>query len=126
MLAYNCSPSFNWKKKLSDADIARFQAALGKMGYKFQFVTLAGFHALNMSMFDLARAYRESGMAGYSRLQEEEFDRESKFGYGAVRHQHFVGTGYFDLVNEVITSGTSSTAAMPGSTEESQFETTAR
>ncbi len=120
MLAYNCSPSFNWKKHLDDHTIARFQRELGAMGYKFQFVTLAGFHALNHSMFELARGYREEGMAAYSRLQEAEFELESE-GYTATKHQREVGTGYFDAVRDVITGGTSSTAAMHGSTEQAQF-----
>ena len=96
MLAYNCSPSFNWKKNLDDATIARFQRELGAMGYKFQFITLAGFHALNMAMFELARGYKASGMTAYCRLQEQEFESASKHGYAAVKHQQFVGTGYFD------------------------------
>jgi isocitrate lyase len=121
MLAYNCSPSFNWKKKLDDATIARFQAALAEMGYKFQFVTLAGFHALNLSMFELARGYRETGMTAYSRLQEKEFSREYSHGYEAVKHQRFVGTGYFDAVTEVVTQGMASTKALEGSTEAEQF-----
>ena len=96
ILAYNCSPSFNWRKHLDEPTLAKFQRELGAMGYRFQFVTLAGFHALNLSMFDLARAYKESGMAAYSRLQEKEFGRERDFGYEAVKHQRFAGTGYFD------------------------------
>ncbi len=121
LLAYNCSPSFNWKKNLDDATIANFQVELGKMGYKFQFVTLAGFHALNLSMFELARNYKDKGMAAYSRLQEKEFQREQEVGYEAVKHQRFVGTGYFDSVQQVITSGTASTIALEGSTESAQF-----
>lgn len=121
LLAYNCSPSFNWKKKLSDKDIARFIPALGEMGYKFQFITLAGFHSLNLSMFELARGYREAGMTAYSRLQEKEFSRESEFGYEAVKHQRFVGTGYFDEVAQLISGGTASTLALEGSTEQEQF-----
>jgi isocitrate lyase len=121
MLAYNCSPSFNWKKNLDDATIADFQKELAKMGYKFQFVTLAGFHALNLSMFELARAYKVSGMAAYSRLQEKEFSREFSHGYDAVKHQRFVGTGYFDAVTQVIAGGTSSVTALAGSTEAEQF-----
>jgi isocitrate lyase len=121
MLAYNCSPSFNWKKKLDDATIARFQQELAKMGYKFQFVTLAGFHALNLSMFELARGYQESGMTAYSRLQEKEFSREASHGYEAVKHQRFVGTGYFDVLTQVIAGGLSSTTALAGSTEAEQF-----
>lgn len=120
LLAYNCSPSFNWKKKLSDDAIASFQAELGKMGYKFQFVTLAGFHSLNYSMFQLARAYRERGMAAYAELQEAEFAAE-KDGYTAIRHQHEVGTGYFDEVNIVISGGATATTALAGSTEAEQF-----
>ncbi|WP_064094409.1 isocitrate lyase [Rossellomorea aquimaris] len=120
LLAYNCSPSFNWKKKLDDETIAKFQVELGKMGYKFQFVTLAGFHALNHSMFELARGYKESGMAAYSQLQEAEFASE-KHGYSATRHQREVGTGYFDEVSMVISGGTSSTTALKGSTEAAQF-----
>ncbi len=120
LLAYNCSPSFNWKKKLDDETIAKFQVELGKMGYKFQFVTLAGFHALNHSMFELARGYKERGMAAYSQLQEAEFASE-KHGYSATRHQREVGTGYFDEVSMVISGGTSSTTALKGSTEAAQF-----
>jgi isocitrate lyase len=121
LLAYNCSPSFNWKKNLDDATIAKFQTELAAMGYKFQFITLAGFHALNLSMFELARAYKVSGMAAYSRLQEKEFSREYQYGYEAVKHQRFVGTGYFDQVTQVIASGMSSTTALAGSTEAEQF-----
>jgi isocitrate lyase len=121
LLAYNCSPSFNWKKKLNDETIARFQPELAKMGYKFQFVTLAGFHALNLSMFELARGYRDSGMTAYSRLQEKEFSREAQYGYQAVKHQRFVGTGYFDALTQVIAGGASSTTALEGSTEQEQF-----
>jgi isocitrate lyase len=121
MLAYNCSPSFNWKKNLDDATIAHFQPELAKMGYKFQFVTLAGFHALNLSMFELARGYRDAGMAAYCRLQEKEFAREYSHGYEAVKHQKFVGTGYFDTVTQVIAGGLSSTTALEGSTEQAQF-----
>jgi isocitrate lyase len=120
LLAYNCSPSFNWKKKLNDETIEKFQKELGKMGYKFQFVTLAGFHALNHSMFELAKGYKERGMAAYSELQQEEFANE-KFGYTATRHQREVGTGYFDQVAQVISGGKSSTTALKGSTEEEQF-----
>jgi isocitrate lyase len=120
MLAYNCSPSFNWKKHLGDAEIARFQRELGAMGYKFQFVTLAGFHALNYSMFDLAREYGERGMAAYTELQQREFGAEA-FGYTATRHQREVGTGYFDQVAQAITSGASSTLALEESTEAHQF-----
>jgi isocitrate lyase len=123
MLAYNCSPSFNWKKKLDDETIANFQKELAKMGYKFQFVTLAGFHALNHSMFVLAKGYKERGMAAYSELQQQEFASE-KDGYTATRHQREVGTGYFDQVSMVVTGGTSSTTALKGSTEEAQFTST--
>jgi len=121
MLAYNCSPSFNWKKNLDDRTIASFQPELARMGYKFQFVTLAGFHALNLSMFELARGYKQSGMTAYSRLQEKEFAREADFGYQAVKHQRFVGTGYFDALTQVIAAGRSSTTALEGSTEQEQF-----
>jgi isocitrate lyase len=121
MLAYNCSPSFNWRKKLDEATIARFQPELAQMGYKFQFVTLAGFHALNLSMFELARGYKQSGMTAYSRLQEKEFSSETEFGYQAVKHQRFVGTGYFDQVQQVISGGLASTMALNGSTEAEQF-----
>ncbi len=124
LLAYNCSPSFNWKRHLDDATIAKFQRELGAMGYKYQFVTLAGFHALNLSMFNLAREYRDHGMAAYSRLQQEEFDQERDHGYGAVKHQKFVGTGFFDKVMTTITGGHTSVTALDGSTEEEQFEST--
>jgi isocitrate lyase len=120
LLAYNCSPSFNWKKKLDDATIARFQRELGAMGYKFQFVTLAGFHQLNYGMFDLASGYRDRGMGAYSELQVQEFAAEID-GYTATRHQREVGTGYFDQVSVVITGGKSSTTAMGDSTETAQF-----
>ena len=121
LLAYNCSPSFNWEKKLDNETIANFQKELGKMGYKFQFVTLAGFHALNYSMFELARGYKESGMTAYSELQQAEFAAE-KNGYSATKHQREVGTGYFDEVSQVISGGNSSTTALKGSTEEEQFQ----
>ncbi|MFQ5926305.1 MAG: isocitrate lyase [Terriglobia bacterium] len=121
LLAYNCSPSFNWKKSLDDVTIARFQQELGAMGYKFQFVTLAGFHALNLSMFELARGYQAAAMTAYSRLQETEFARQRDAGYSGVTHQRFVGTGYFDDVAQTIAGGTSSTTALAGSTEEEQF-----
>ena len=121
LLAYNCSPSFHWKKKLSEAEIARFQDELAAMGYKFQFVTLAGFHALNHSMFELARAYKARGMAAYSELQEAEFASEAH-GYSATRHQREVGTGYFDQVIQTISGGESSTVALSGSTEAAQFK----
>jgi isocitrate lyase len=120
LLAYNCSPSFNWQKKLSSEVIASFQQELGAMGYAFQFITLAGFHSLNYSMFKLARGYHESGMSAYSRLQQAEFVLEEQ-GYSATRHQREVGTGYFDEVAQVIAGGTSSTTALVGSTEEAQF-----
>ena len=120
MLAYNCSPSFNWAAKLSVEEMENFREELAKMGYKFQFITLAGFHALNTSMFELASAYRERGMAGYSELQEREFALQAK-GFRAVKHQSFVGTGYFDTVQTVVTSGNASTTALAGSTEEEQF-----
>ncbi len=122
MLAYNCSPSFNWRKNLDDNTIAKFQRELGAMGYKFQFITLAGFHALNLSMFELARNYKQDGMTAYCRLQEKEFASEQAFGYEAVKHQRFVGTGYFDAVQQAITSGTASTTALAGSTEAAQFQ----
>jgi len=121
LLAYNCSPSFNWKKKLDDVTIANFQQELGKMGYKFQFVTLAGFHALNMSMFHLARGYAQAGMTAYSKLQQEEFASQ-ELGYRAVTHQKFVGTGYFDEIAQVVSGGNSSTTALAGSTEAEQFQ----
>ena len=120
LLAYNCSPSFNWKKKLDDVTIANFQQELGKMGYKFQFVTLAGFHSLNMSMFHLARGYSQAGMTAYSKLQQEEFAAQ-ELGYRAVTHQRFAGTGYFDEIAKVVSSGNSSTTALAGSTEADQF-----
>jgi isocitrate lyase len=128
MLAYNCSPSFNWKKKLDDATIANFQKELATMNYKFQFITLAGFHALNYAIFDLAKNYKENAMSAYSVLQEKEFAAEPE-GYRAIKHQAFVGTGYFDDVAQVIAGGASSTTALHGSTEHEQFhaaETCAR
>ncbi|MBV8893693.1 MAG: isocitrate lyase [Acidobacteria bacterium] len=121
LLAYNCSPSFNWKKKLDDSTIAKFQNELAEMGYKFQFITLAGFHSLNLAMFELARKYREKGMTAYANLQEKEFLSERQAGYQAVRHQRFVGTGYFDQVTQVIAGGASSITALTGSTEAEQF-----
>ena len=121
LLAYNCSPSFNWKKKLDERTIAKFQKELGLMGYKFQFITLAGFHALNLAMFELAREYRETGMSAYAKLQATEFEREADSNYRAVKHQAFVGTGYFDRIAQVISGGTSSTTALNGSTEQAQF-----
>jgi isocitrate lyase len=122
LLAYNCSPSFNWKNKLHVSDIAVFQRSLAEMGYRFQFVTLAGFHALNLSIFELAREYVQTGMLAYSQLQQREFSLAECAGYEAVKHQHFVGTSYFDRVATVISSGNTSTCALPGSTEEEQFE----
>jgi isocitrate lyase len=121
LLAYNCSPSFNWRKKLKPDVIAQFQATIGEMGYKFQFVTLAGWHAVNLSMFRLAKGYSQTGMSAYTELQEEEFRLEEE-GYGAVKHQSFVGTGYFDDVAQVLSGGLSSTLAMEGSTESEQFQ----
>jgi isocitrate lyase len=120
LLAYNCSPSFNWKKNLDDATIARFQRELGAMGYKFQFITLAGFHQLNYGMFELAQGYRDRQMAAYSELQQAEFAAEAR-GYTATKHQREVGTGYFDAVSIAITGGQSSTTAMRESTEHDQF-----
>ncbi|TDN36862.1 isocitrate lyase [Hymenobacter sp. UV11] len=120
LLAYNCSPSFNWAAKLSVEQMETFREELAALGYKFQFITLAGFHALNTSMFELAQAYRKRGMAGYSELQEREFALQ-KDGYQAVKHQTFVGTGYFDAVQQVVSAGKASTAALVGSTEEAQF-----
>jgi isocitrate lyase len=120
LMAYNCSPSFNWRKKLDDATIARFQRELAAMGYKFQFITLAGFHALNYSMFSLARGFKERGMSAYAELQQAEFGAEA-LGYTATRHQREVGTGYFDEVSGIISGGESSTTALHGSTESEQF-----
>ena len=120
LLAYNCSPSFNWKRHLDAAQLASFQKELGALGYKFQFVTLSGFHALNHRMFTLAQDYKQRGMAAYSDLQQREFAAE-KDGYEAVRHQEFVGTGYFDEVTEIVTGGRASSLAMKGSTEAEQF-----
>ena len=120
MLAYNCSPSFNWSGHLDATTIARFQKELGAMGYRFQFVTLAGFHALNHSMFKLASSYKNKGMSAYAALQDEEFET-AESGYTAIRHQREVGTGYFDLVSQTITSGRSSNTAMESSTETEQF-----
>jgi isocitrate lyase len=121
LLAYNCSPSFNWRRNLDAMTIARFQRELGAMGYKYQFVTLAGFHAMNATMFELALGYRDHGMAAYATLQDREFRLEEEQGYRAVKHQSFVGTGYFDDVTKTITGGASSLGAMAGSTEEEQF-----
>ncbi len=120
MLAYNCSPSFNWRKNLDATSIATFQRELGAMGYKFQFVTLAGFHQLNFGMFELARAYHERDMAAYADLQDREFAAEPA-GYTATRHQREVGTGYFDAVSAVVSGGHASTLALGGSTEAAQF-----
>jgi len=120
LLAYNCSPSFNWKKNLSDREIDIFQKEIGNMGYKFQFITLAGFHAQNYAIFDLAKKYKQYGMAAYSSLQQKEFDSE-KEGYTATKHQREVGTSYFDAVSNTISSGKSSTTAMKDSTESDQF-----
>ena len=122
LLAYNCSPSFNWGRHADEAALRRFQEELGAMGYKFQFVTLAGFHTLNASMFELAHGYKAEGMAAYSRLQEHEFRMERELGYSAVKHQSFVGAGYYDELQMVITGGETATAALKGSTEEEQFE----
>jgi isocitrate lyase len=121
LMAYNCSPSFNWRKHLDDRDIERFQERLADLGYKFQFVTLAGFHALNAGMFELARSYGQEGMPAYVRLQEHEFSLE-EFGYTATRHQREVGAGYFDAVMQAVSGGESSTLALRGSTEEAQFQ----
>ena len=120
LLAYNCSPSFNWRQHLDDGTIARFRKELAALGYRFQFITLAGFHALNASMFELARGFAQEGMPAYVRLQEQEFAMESD-GYTATRHQAEVGTGYFDRVSQVISGGRASTLALKGSTEEAQF-----
>ncbi|MBA2492985.1 MAG: isocitrate lyase [Gammaproteobacteria bacterium] len=122
LLAYNCSPSFNWRKNLDDSQIASFQRELGAMGYKFQFITLAGFHALNYSMFDLADKYRDEGMTAYVELQQKEFGSESR-GYTATKHQREVGAGYFDAVASTVTGGASNLGALSGSTEEDQFDT---
>jgi len=120
LLSYNCSPSFNWKKNLDDATIAKFQRELGAMGYKFQFITLAGFHALNYSMFELSRGYSSEQMKAYVELQEKEFAAEN-VGYTATKHQREVGTGYFDSVLQTVQGADASTAALTGSTEEEQF-----
>jgi isocitrate/methylisocitrate lyase len=121
LLAYNCSPSFNWRRHLQDTEIATFQEKLAELGYKFQFVTLAGFHSLNASMFELAFAYARQGMSAYTQLQEQEFELERQFNYGAVKHQAFVGAGYYDEIQMAITGGKASTTALHGSTEEEQF-----
>jgi isocitrate lyase len=123
LLAYNCSPSFNWRKKLSREEIASFQSSIAEMGYRFQFVTLAGFHAVNLTMFQLAKGYAQSGMTAYTELQETEFQAERE-GYSAVKHQSFVGTGYFDDVAQVLSGGLTSTLALEGSTEAEQFTPT--
>jgi len=122
MLAYNCSPSFNWKRNLNDAQIADFQEQLGEMGYKFQFITLAGFHTLNASMFDLAHGYARGGMTAFVKVQQREFEMEKELGFKAIKHQSFVGAGYFDQLQTTITGGEVSTAALKGSTEEQQFQ----
>ena len=122
MLAYNCSPSFNWKRYLNDQELRVFQDKLAEMGYRFQFVTLAGFHALNAGMYELSRAYRREGMAAYARLQERELEMERTENYTATKHQSFVGAGYYDRVQLTITGGTASTTALKGSTEEEQFQ----
>ena len=121
LLAYNCSPSFNWKLHLNDSTLRKFQRDLGEMGYKFQFVTLAGFHSLNAGMFELARTYKNEGMVAYARLQEREFALEREQGFRAVKHQSFVGAGYYDEIQAAVSGGQASTAALKGSTEESQF-----
>ncbi len=126
LLAYNCSPSFNWSARLDESTIARFQRELGAMGYKFQFVTLAGFHSLNLSMYELARGYAQNGMSSYAALQQREFALAESGGYSAVRHQRFVGTGYFDEIAKTIAGGFTSTTALSGSTEEEQFEAVAQ
>ncbi len=120
ILAYNCSPSFNWKKNLSEKEIENFSGEIGKMGYKFQFITLAGFHAQNHAIFDLAKKYKQQGMKAYSKLQQLEFESE-KDGYTATKHQREVGTSYFDAISNAISSGKSSTTAMKDSTENEQF-----
>lgn len=120
-LAYNCSPSFNWRGHLSEGEIATFQEKLGEMGYKFQFVTLAGFHTLNASMFELANRYSDEGMAAYSRFQEKEFALAKEAGFKAIKHQTFAGTGYYDQIQQIVTGGKNSTAGLQGSTEEKQF-----
>jgi isocitrate lyase len=122
MLAYNCSPSFNWKRKLNAREIAGFQDQLGEAGYKFQFITLAGFHSLNASMYELAHGYARDGMSAFVKLQQHEFEMEKNIGFRAVKHQSFVGAGYFDLLQTTVTGGEVSTSAMKGSTEEQQFE----
>jgi isocitrate lyase len=120
MLAYNCSPSFNWAKYMDEKQMLTFREQLAEMGYKFQFITLAGFHALNTAMFELSSAYVERGMAGFSELQQREFALQNK-GFKAIKHQSFVGTGYFDAVQNTVMAGVSSTTAMANSTETEQF-----
>src|SRR5262249_29510348 len=124
LMAYNCSPSFNWKRHLDDEQIASFRETLGELGYRFQFITLAGFHSLNSAMFELARNFATDGMPAYVELQEREFTLEDS-GYTATRHQREVGAGYFDRVAEIVSGGQSSTLALRGSTEEAQFESAA-
>ncbi len=121
LLAYNCSPSFNWRANLSEKEIASFQQELGKLGYKFQFVTLAGFHSINAGMFELSKGYEQEGMAAYSRFQEREFEMQKQSGFRAIKHQSFVGAGYFDEIQLTISGGEASTVALKGSTEEEQF-----
>ena len=123
-MAYNCSPSFNWLAKMSVAEAAKFQETIADMGYRFQFVTLAGFHSLNLSMFELAKGYAQHGMGAYSEMQQREFAAQAQ-GFTAVRHQREVGTSYFDAVGMAISAGKSSTTAMQGSTEATQFQTAA-
>jgi len=125
LMAYNCSPSFNWRKHLSDAEIERFQDELAALGYRYQFITLAGFHSLNSAMFELARGYAEEGMPAYVRVQEREFELEAD-GYTATRHQREAGAGYFDAVMDAVSGGQSSTLALKGSTEEDQFQIAAK
>jgi len=125
LLAYNCSPSFNWRQHLSDAEIESFQRELGDLGYAYQFITLAGFHSLNSAMFELAKGYAAEGMPAYVRVQEREFELEEE-GYTATRHQREVGAGYFDAVMEAVSGGQSSTLALTGSTEEDQFQIAAK
>ena len=120
LLAYNCSPSFNWKANLDENTMRHFREELNAMGYKFQFITLAGWHSLNLGMFELSRAYKQEGMLAYSRMQQREFDQESN-GFRAAKHQSFVGAGYFDALQNTITAGQNSTNALTGSTEEEQF-----
>jgi len=126
LLSYNCSPSFNWSANLDGTSIAKFQKELAAMGYKFQFVTLAGFHALNLGMFELARTYEKEGMTAYARFQNKEFEHEKGSGYMATTHQRFVGTSYFDVIAEKIVGANLSTGALSGSTEEQQFNKVAR